>query len=166
MDEGLPSVQVWWRLHPDPRQPYIWSVRNAVESLSSGGNIAAAAANLVAGQLYQFQGAVYPQGQYPCSRDSSGQYIVTPSCLLKLPVTQPAFNRNNRYNDGSFYVQDSWKATSRLTLNLGVRWEYYGVQHNSNPALDSNFYLGPGTTLFNQVRNGTVQIADQSQVGG
>ena len=108
---------------------------NAVESLSSGGNIAAAAANLVAGQLYQFQGAVYPQGQYPCFRDSSGQYIVTPSCLLKLPVTQPAFNRNNRYNDGSFYVQDSWKATSRLTVNLGVRWEYYGVQHNSNPAL-------------------------------
>jgi len=139
---------------------------NAVESLSSGGNIAAAAANLVAGQLYQFQGAVYPQGQYPCSRDSSGQYIVTPSCLLKLPVTQPAFNRNNRYNDGSFYVQDSWKATSRLTVNLGVRWEYYGVQHNSNPALDSNFYLGPGATLFNQVRNGTVQIADQSPVGG
>src|SRR6516162_795423 len=54
---------------------------NAVESLSSGGNIAAAAANLVAGQLYQFQGAVYPQGQYPCSRDSSGQYLV---CRLLL----------------------------------------------------------------------------------
>ena len=34
--------------------------------------------------------------------------------------------------------------TQRLTLNLGVRWEYYGVQHNANPALDSNFYLGPG----------------------
>jgi len=139
---------------------------NAVESLSSGGSIAAAAANLVAGQLYQFQGAVYPQGQYPCSRDSSGQYIVTPSCLLNLPVTQPAFNRNNRYNDGSFYLQDSWKVTSRLTVNLGVRWEYYGVQHNSNPALDSNFYLGPGANLFQQVRSGTVQIADQSPVGG
>ena len=139
---------------------------NAVESLASGGSIASAATNLVAGQLYQFQGAVYPQGQYPCMRDSSGQYVVTSSCLLQLPVGQPSFSRNNRYNDGNFYLQDSWKVTPRLTVNLGVRWEYYGVQHNANPALDSNFYLGPGTTLFNQVRNGVVDIADQSPVGG
>ena len=139
---------------------------NAVESLASGGSIADAGPNLVAGQLYQFQGAVFPQGQFPCSRASSGQYIVTPSCLLNLPVSQPAFNRNNRFNDGNAYVQDSWKATPRLTVNLGLRWEYYGVQHNSNPALDSNFYLGPGQTLFNQVRNGFASVADQSYVHG
>ena len=66
----------------------------------------------------------------------------------------------------AFYAQDSWKATQRLTLNLGVRWEYYGVQHNSNPQLDSNFYLGSVSTLFNQIRNGTVQIAPDSPVGG
>jgi hypothetical protein len=139
---------------------------NAVESLASGGSISSAASNLALGQLYQFQGAVYPQGQFPCSRNAAGKYVVTPSCLLQLPVGEPAFNRNNRYNDGSFYAQDSWKATARLTLNLGVRWEYYGVQHNANPALDSNFYLGSGATLFDQVRNGTAQIADKSPEGG
>ncbi len=139
---------------------------NAVESLASGGSIPSAAAALAAGTLYQFQGAVYPQGQFPCSRNSAGHYVVTPACLLNLPVGPPAFNRNNRYNDGNFYLQDSWKVTPKLTVNLGVRWEYYGVQHNSDPALDSNFYLGPGATLFDQVRNGTVQIADQSPVGG
>ncbi len=139
---------------------------NAVESLASGGSISAAAANLVSGQLFQFQGAVFPQGQFPCSRDANGQYVVTSACLLNLPVGQPSFSRNNRYNDGNFYAQDSWKVTQRLTLNLGVRWEYYGVQHNANPALDSNFYLGPGSTLFDQVRNGTVQIANQSPEGG
>ena len=139
---------------------------NAVESLASGGSIASAAGSLVAGTLYQFQGAVYPQGQFPCSRDASGHYVVTSSCLLTLPVGEPSFNRNNRYNDGNWYVQDSWKVTPKLTLNLGVRWEYYGVQHNANPALDSNFYLGPGATLFDQVRNGTAQIANQSPVGG
>jgi hypothetical protein len=139
---------------------------NAVESLASGGSISSAATALAAGQLYQFQGAVYPQGQFPCTRDANGHYVVTSSCLLNLPVGEPAFNRNNRYNDGSFYVQDSWKVTPKLTVNLGVRWEYYGVQHNANPALDSNFYLGPGATLFDQVRNGTAQIANQSPVGG
>ena len=92
--------------------------------------------------------------------------MVTPGCLLNLPVGEPSFNRNNRYNDGNFYVQDSWKVSPKLTVNLGVRWEYYGVQHNANPALDSNFYLGSGATLFDQVRNGTVQIANQSPVGG
>ncbi|HEX8894809.1 MAG TPA: TonB-dependent receptor, partial [Terriglobales bacterium] len=139
---------------------------NSVQALASGTSIPAAAVALAAGTLYQFQGAVYPQGKFPCSRDAAGHYVVTSSCLLNLPVGAPVFNRNNRYNDGNFYVNDSWKVTPKLTMNLGVRWEYYGVQHNSNPALDSNFYLGPGQTLFNQIRNGTVQIADKSPVGG
>jgi hypothetical protein len=139
---------------------------NAVESLSSSGSVAGAATGLLTGQLYQFQGAVYPQGQFPCTRDAANHYVVTPSCLLTLPVGAPAFNRNNRYNDGMFYGQDSWKLSPKLTVNLGVRWEYYGVQHNANPALDSNFYLGTGATLFDQVRTGTAQIADKSPVGG
>ena len=138
---------------------------NAVESLSSGGSVSEAAANLVAGQLFQFQGASYPQGKFPCSKNAAGTIIVTPECTLTLPVGPPAFGRNNRYNDGAWYVQDSWKVNPRLTLNLGLRWEYYGVQHNSNPNLDSNFYLGTGN-IYQQVRTGTVQIANQSPVGG
>jgi outer membrane receptor protein involved in Fe transport len=139
---------------------------NAVESLSSGGSISDAAANLVAGQLFQFQGASFPQGKFPCSKNAAGTTIVTPECTLNLPVGPPAFGRNNRYNDGAWYVQDSWKVRPRLTLNLGLRWEYYGVQHNANPSLDSNFYLGSGANLYQQVRTGTVQIANHSPVGG
>jgi outer membrane receptor protein involved in Fe transport len=139
---------------------------NAVESLSSGGSVSDAAAHLVAGQLFQFQGATYPQGKFPCSKNAAGATIVTPDCTLTLPVGPPSFARNNRYNDGAWYAQDSWKATPRLTLNLGLRWEYYGVQHNANPSLDSNFYLGSGANIYQQVRNGTVQIANQSPVGG
>lgn len=133
--------------------------------------------NLVNGDIYQFQGAVYPQGKFPCQRTlgqpgsaggpgTPGIPIPTPDCTLQLPVGPPSFGRNNRSNDGSFYVNDSWKVIPRLTLNLGVRWEYFGVQHNSNPALDSNFYLGSGATLFDQFRNGSVQLADQSPIGG
>jgi hypothetical protein len=142
------------------------ALENAVEALDSGGSVSAVAANLVAGQSYLFQVAVYPQGQYPCSRDSAGHYIVNSTCLLQLPVGQPGFSRDNRFNDGNFYLQDAWKVTPRLTLNLGLRWEYYGVQHNADPSLDSNFYLGTGANLFERVRNGRVQIANQSPVGG
>ena len=132
-----------------------------------GSNLTNGLANLVSGNIYQFQGALYPQGKFPCVKNENGSYTgnINAGCTLNLPATEPAFNRNFIYNDASLYAQDSWKVTPRLTLNLGLRWEYYGVQHNAFPSLDSNFYLGPGATIYDQIRNGSVQIAGQSPVG-
>lgn len=39
---------------------------------------------------------------------------------------------HNRANDLDFYFQDDWKATSRLTLNLGLRWDYFGPTTSTN----------------------------------
>jgi outer membrane receptor protein involved in Fe transport len=102
---------------------------NAVEALgtSNSGSLN----NFLLGQLHEFEAAVYPQGKFP------GQTI-------NLPVGPPSFSRSNRYKEGALYAQDSWKVTPRVTVNLGVRWEYYGVQHNNNSSLDSNFYPGSG----------------------
>ena len=134
-------------------------------------NYTSAMYNLVKGNVYRFQGAVYPQGKYPCNADQTGTPLPDGNgsfayCTLQLPVGPPSFGRNNIGNDGSFYVQDSWKVAPRFTLNLGLRWEYYGVQHNSNPNLDSNFYFGSGSNLYEQFRNGSVQIAPKSSIGG
>jgi hypothetical protein len=79
-------------------------------------------------------------------------------------VGPPNFSRSNRYRDSALYFQDSWKMFPTFTLNLGVRWEYYGVQHNKNPNLDSNFYLGPGANQFEQIANGSVQTVPNSPI--
>jgi outer membrane receptor protein involved in Fe transport len=129
-----------------------------------GTSLDAGIANLMTGNIYQFSGAVNPQGKYPCPRNASGVYQVSPACTLTLPVGPPAFNRNYRYNDGAAYAQDSWKILPRFTLNLGLRWEYYGVQHNANQALDSNFVLGQGANLYEQIRSGQVELAKDGGV--
>ncbi|HYG97684.1 MAG TPA: carboxypeptidase regulatory-like domain-containing protein [Terriglobales bacterium] len=136
------------------------------ETLARSGQLEEALNNLTAGTLRQFQGAVDPRGAFPCFPDPvTGELIATPQCTVALPVSQPRFSRNNRFNDASVYIQDTWKAHPRLTLNLGVRWEYFGPQHNVDPSLDSNFYFGQGATYFEQIRNGRVLLAEDSVIG-
>ncbi len=53
----------------------------------------------------------------------------------------------------------------RLTLNLGIRYEYYGTQHSADQSLDSNFYFGQGSTVFEQIKNGKIMLAKDSPIG-
>ncbi len=134
---------------------------NAEEYLGiSAGGLSGALANLISGNLYQFTSAIDPQGKYPCYKDiATGATIQNDACTVNLPVQKPSFARHYHYNDMSFYGQDTWKVTPRFTVNAGLRWEYYGVQHNANPNLDSNFVLGPGATPMQKVRSGAVELA-------
>lgn len=144
---------------------------NPVQVAGENSNADSAIQGLLQGVLFNqsasFQGAIFPQGKFPCLNDiNTGKPIVTPACTLTTPVSSPNFERNNRFNDGALYFQDDWKATSRLTLNLGMRWEYYGVQHNADPSIESNFYLGTGSNLLQRVRNGQVLTTPNSPTGG
>ena len=125
----------------------------AGEYLGTGSD-ASAMAGLLSGQLHEFQVAIYPQGQFP-------------GATINFPLTQPNFSRSFRYNEGAAYAQDSWKIKPRFTVNLGLRWEYYGVQHNKNPELDSNFYMPANEIGTPQgFHDGMAELAPQSPVGG
>ncbi|MEJ7578358.1 MAG: TonB-dependent receptor [Pyrinomonadaceae bacterium] len=124
---------------------------NSVQGL--GNNNPESLGNLVTGNIVSFNGAIDPGGRFP------GEQVT-------LPVSAPSFSRANLYNEFAVYANDSIRIHPRVTMNIGLRYEYYGVQHNKNPNLDSNFYYGPGSNIFEQIRNGGFQIAPDSPVGG
>ena len=121
--------------------------------------------NFISGTNNLFEAAVDPKGALPCSTNYlTGTLNQTAACSINLPASAPSFARSDRFHDIAGYGQDQWKATPHITLNYGVRYEYYGVQHNDNPALDSNFYYGAGPGIVNQVRNGQVATVPNSPI--
>jgi carboxypeptidase family protein/TonB-dependent receptor-like protein len=127
--------------------------QNAVAAFGTS-SLTAGFNNFVEGNLRRLQVAIDPQG------------ATTPGSLISVPVTPPNFSRSNRYHEWATYFNDAWRLRQNFTVNLGVRYEYYGVQHNARRELDSNFYLGSGSTLQEQIRNGSAQRAIDSPVGG
>ena len=105
-------------------------------------------------QLSSFEVRVNPQGALPCPFDQFGNLLTNPSCAVTPPLSPAADARSYRFKDWAVYAQDSFRLTPRLTVNYGLRYEHYGVQHNNNQNLDSNFYYGSGSGIEQQVQNG------------
>jgi hypothetical protein len=59
---------------------------------------------------------------------------------------------------GAFF-QDDWKATKKLTINLGLRYDLF-VRHNEKNNLATTFILGPGSNLIDDISTGAGQIRD------
>jgi hypothetical protein len=137
---------------------------NAVDGLVQTGT-KHALENFVAGGMGYLNVAIDPKGAYPCKRDETGAYQFTPECQIQLPAVSPNFSRSNRYSDGAAYFNDSWKVNTKLTLNLGLRWEAYGPQHSQKPQYDANFFPGAGDTPWDQIRNGEVKTRQTAPNG-
>lgn len=64
-------------------------------------------------------------------------------------------NASETQNRWFFFGQDSWRATKKLTINYGLRWEIYRPQVVS----------GPGQGGFVDITTGEVLVAGQNGVG-
>ena len=79
--------------------------------------------------------------------------------------TQGNFEQvNDRNHFPGLYAQDSWKATPRLTINYGVRWEDFAPWANNNGNMQefsaSAYAVNQKTTLFSTLPAGMLLTGD------
>jgi Carboxypeptidase regulatory-like domain/TonB-dependent Receptor Plug Domain len=77
---------------------------------------------------------------------------------LSSPIGNPLGLRSNEF---AAYVEDDIKATSKLTLNLGVRWEYDGYPTSVDGGVYSNGWL----TLAGQTNTGSFFLGNEATTG-
>jgi hypothetical protein len=87
--------------------------------------------------------------------DGSKAGVPLADFMMGLPVTFAqgtiyGFYTRQFYN--ALYLQDNWKATSRLTVNIGIRWEPYQSYYNNRGENDhfdaAAFVAGVRSTVF------------------
>jgi hypothetical protein len=66
-------------------------------------------------------------------------------------IQQPDSDRTYKYGQDFLFAEDTYKLTPRLTVNYGVRYEFYGGPENTGSAKDSLIQLGTGDTLAQQL---------------
>jgi hypothetical protein len=98
-----------------------------------------------------------PTFQFHNLLDLASDNVYTETGLAFDPLTgqHAQYNWNAAGVTNGAFIQDSWKATNRLTLNFGLRWDDFGNpwSRSANTAF-SNFYYGPGQSLQEQIANG------------
>jgi len=85
------------------------------------------------------------------------QLIIPINRFTGAAPSEKDFWRYYRQGDWAGFFQDNFKLTRRITLNLGLRYEYFGVPVARNSTLDSNFIFGPGQNIEQRITTASLQ---------
>jgi carboxypeptidase family protein/TonB-dependent receptor-like protein len=77
---------------------------------------------------------------------------VDPGIVSNSPARLSNNVRSWRNLEMGIFIQDDWKVTPHLTLNLGLRYDLY-TRHTEKYGQVTQFILGPGANITEQVRN-------------
>jgi hypothetical protein len=77
---------------------------------------------------------------------------------------QAPYDRDYRALISGYYLQDDWKVSPRLTVNLGVRYDGMANFFAINRPVLSKFNLGSGSVWTTEVATGTANLAGTNHV--
>ena len=168
---NLPGIR---GIGPRDRLNQIWQFSDNLSK--QRGNHFFKAGLVIARRNWTFDESVNPRGSFGFDRRTLsggeagdrdtqfGAFLLGLSTSAQVSV-EPFATRMNNWSQG-YYFQDDWKVTQNLTLNLGVRYEYFAVP-NQRGAL-ANFALNgalPGFVASDQWIRGVPGIPDTPEGG-
>jgi outer membrane receptor protein involved in Fe transport len=117
----------------------------------------------VARPSYLFNDPLYFAADTPGSEVAGvdPNFCASASCTSYNPNPQAVLDANQRHWrnwEVGAYFQDDWKASKRLTLNLGLRWDFY-KRHTEEDNLATTFVLGPPSSTLPGIA-GQIQTAN------
>ena len=110
---------------------------------------------------FSFNGLTTSGGANPVREQSFASFLLGLATAAQVSV-EPFATRMNNWSQ-AYYVHDTWKVSRALTLNLGVRYEYFGrpVQRGKATNFDLNGVV-PGFVPSRQIFHGFPDFADTS----
>jgi hypothetical protein len=100
------------------------------------------------------------QGAYNFAIDQPSELYVSINRLSPTP-TLPNFDRSYGWAQAYFFAEDSYRVSSRLTLNYGLRYELFGAPQNTGATKDTLVVLGQGTDFNSRLAAATLQPGSQ-----
>ena len=121
-----------------------------------GAGVPTALNSLVSGTAGEFTVAFNPTGVVTPATATSPALVTSPV------LVPPDFSRSIREHDFALYASDIWRVGPRLSVLLGLRYDFFGTPRSRNNLVFNNFFLGPGPDFGTQVANGVLAAPNTS----
>ena len=143
----------WWQTNYSYKDIFSW-VR-ATHTLKMGGEL-----RIMRGAAQNTSNYI-PTYNFNSLLDFANDTPYTENRLVNPASGQPAtLFTQLRQREWALFIQDDWKVSKRLTLNLGLRYENFGTFSDKQNSL-RNFIFGPGSNPIERIANGRVDYVNQ-----